>query len=207
MKAQTLKLPFTVQVGATRRFELAPTAKTRRPPTVLAPHHTSPAGTAMASAADNLRRELRAAVQVLRARGLRVAAKWASELLVGRSSERGSTAGDAGLASAAPPSAAEAVLDSDSKEAADPLSADTADALVLATSYFDSHEFRRAAHLLSTAAAADASGAAGAGTSAKSMSPVSMASVLGPRAFFLRCYSLYMVHCWHAPNAPWPGHC
>ena len=80
----------------------------------------------MAADADGVRRELRAAVHDTRRRGLLYATKWAAEQLAGL-----------------PPAQAEGAWEA-------PVPADP-DVLQLARSYFDLKEYRRAAHVLSTA--------------------------------------------------------
>lgn len=117
----------------------------------------------MESSLEHVKAELRSAASELSSRGLRVGATWALELLSGAAS-----------------SCVESI-------APRPLTfvqglctaADDADAYALAKAYFDGREFARAAHALDRA-------------------HVPHGAVVTPqsfpaRAFFLRCYALYLV--------------
>lgn len=130
---------------------------------------------AMAPSATTLthRRELRRAVRQLRARGLIVAAKWAAEQLVGLSEKHRGDGVDskvdsvkvkdsAGFEPRARRVASESRTATDDDEDSD----HDDDALLLARSYFDNREYRRAAHALQGAS--------------------------GSRATFLRFYATYL---------------
>ena len=112
---------------------------------------------------------LASAAQELSHRGLRVGARWALELIGGRAGEE-----DALPAAVAPvpphlcaPSA--------------PFPPQDESVFQLARLYLDSREFARAAHALDRHFAPDGS----------APSP----HAFPPRAFFLRCYALYLVRC------------
>lgn len=94
--------------------------------------------------ADEARIALRSAVRELSERGLRLSAKWAAEQLFGLPPEAPSDRemGDGGSCSAAP-------MSQDEPVPALPAPAEgEEDAVLLAKSYFDVNEFRRAAHVL-----------------------------------------------------------
>lgn len=118
-----------------------------------------------------------AAAQELSQRGLRVGARWALELVGGLAAEEDAL-----------PSAVCAVPPRLCAPSA-PFPPQDESVFQLARLYLDNREFARAAHLLDRHFAPDGS--------------VVCPQAFPPRAFFLRCYALYLVRC--APPTPESG--